>query len=220
LIKETTVKRFWKRRDRLLDALVIGLAVPTIAIAATMTSQEYSQAKERAATDYKAAIARCDSLSGNPKDVCKAEAKALEVKAKAEAEAAYKNTDKARRDARLEIAEADYAVAKAKCGALAGNTKDVCVKEAKAAEIKAKADAKATEKIAAARQDAAEHKAKATETKAKADAKATEKIAAARQDATADKRDADYKVALEKCDALAGEAKDSCVANAKAKFGK
>jgi len=185
------VKRFWKRPDRLFDVLVIGLAVPTIAIAATMSSPEYSQAKERAATEYKAAIARCGSLSGSPKDVCKAEAKAAEARAKAEAEAAYKNTDKAHRDARLEIAEADYAVAKAKCDALAGNTKDVCVKEAKAAEIKAKADAKATEKVAAARQDAAE-----------------------------DKRDADYKVALEKCDALAGAAKDSCVANAKAKSGK
>jgi hypothetical protein len=33
-------------------------------------------------------------------------------------------------------------------------------------------------------------------------------------------KDADYKVAIEKCDALAGDAKASCVAAAKAKFGK
>lgn len=31
---------------------------------------------------------------------------------------------------------------------------------------------------------------------------------------------ADYKVAVEKCDALAGDAKTSCVAAAKTKFGK
>jgi hypothetical protein len=55
---------------------------------------------------------------------------------------------------------------------------------------------------------------------AKADAKANEKVAEARQDARDDKVDADYKVALEKCDAFSGAAKDSCVANAKAKYQK
>jgi hypothetical protein len=42
----------------------------------------------------------------------------------------------------------------------------------------------------------------------------------ARQEASADKRDADYKVALEKCDTLAGAAKDSCVNAAKMQYGK
>lgn len=32
--------------------------------------------------------------------------------------------------------------------------------------------------------------------------------------------DANYDVAKEKCDAMSGDAKDKCVANAKAKFGK
>jgi len=36
----------------------------------------------------------------------------------------------------------------------------------------------------------------------------------------ADKRDAEYKVAIEKCDALAGPAKETCVSNAKAQYGK
>jgi hypothetical protein len=34
------------------------------------------------------------------------------------------------------------------------------------------------------------------------------------------KRDANYKVAIEKCDALAGDAKSSCVASAKTTYGK
>ena len=38
--------------------------------------------------------------------------------------------------------------------------------------------------------------------------------------ATMAKTDADYKVAAEKCEALAGDAKSSCMASAKAKFGK
>lgn len=42
----------------------------------------------------------------------------------------------------------------------------------------------------------------------------------ARKEAGAAKRDADYKVAIEKCDALAGDAKDACASNAMARFGK
>ena len=177
--------------NRLLEAVVIGLAVPTLALGAAMSSSDYSATKNRASADYKAAKAQCESLSGNPKDVCIAEAKATEKKAKADAEAQYKNTDKARRDARIDAAEADYSVAKAKCGARTGNDKDVCMKEAKAAETKTKADAKATQKIAAVKKDAME-----------------------------DKMDADYKVAIEKCDAYSGAAKDSCVNTAKAKYRK
>jgi hypothetical protein len=45
-------------------------------------------------------------------------------------------------------------------------------------------------------------------------------IGEARTDAAEDKRSADYKVAAEKCDALAGEAKNTCVAAAKVQFGK
>jgi hypothetical protein len=175
---------------RLLQGLVVGLAAPTLAIGA-ISANEYSAAKDRAAADYKTAKARCDAMTGNPKDVCIAESKAAAKKAKAEAEADYKNTDKARRDARIEAAEADYDVAKARCDARTGNDKDVCIKEAKAAE-----------------------------TKAKADAKATEKVAEARTDAMQTKEDADYKVALEKCDAYSGAAKDSCVNTAKMKYHK
>jgi hypothetical protein len=177
--------------NQLLQGLVIGLTVPTLAVGAAMTAGEYGAVKDRATAEYKTAKARCDSLAGHGKDVCVAEAKAAETKAKAEAEAEYRNTDKARRDARIEMAEADYDVAKARCGAKTGNDKDVCLKEAKAAEIKAKADANATEKVAAVRRDAAE-----------------------------EKLEADYKVALEKCDALAGAAKDACVNNARAQYRK
>ena len=45
-------------------------------------------------------------------------------------------------------------------------------------------------------------------------------MGSARADARDDKRDADYKVAIEKCEALAGDAKSSCVMQAKAMAGK
>ena len=46
------------------------------------------------------------------------------------------------------------------------------------------------------------------------------KTAEAKKDAAEDKRDAEYKVAVEKCDALAGAAKDTCVRDAKTRYGK
>src|SRR5512147_1140165 len=94
--------------NRVLEGVVISLAVPTLAIGAAMTSSEYSAAKDNANAAYKSAKAQCDALSGNPKDVCVAEVTAMVNKAKAEDEAEYNNTDKARRDAKIEAAEADY----------------------------------------------------------------------------------------------------------------
>ena len=82
-------------------------------------------------------------------------------------------------------------MAKEKCDDLAGNAKDVCMQQAKA-----------------------------TETKAMADAKLDKQVGEAQTEAMGDKRDADYKVAAEKCDALAGDAKSGCMSAAKSKFGK
>src|SRR4029077_14540301 len=104
--------------------------------------------------------------------------------------------------ARVARAEATYEVAKEKCDDLSGNAKDVCMKEAKAAQVKAKADAK-VDRVSSDTQN-----------------KAADKTAEARRDASDDKRNADYKVAIEKCDALSGGAKDACVQDAKARYGK
>ena len=49
---------------------------------------------------------------------------------------------------------------------------------------------------------------------------AAEKTQDARKDATEDKRDAQYKVAVERCDAMAGDAKTQCVKAAKMQYGK
>ena len=84
-----------------------------------------------------------------------------------------------------------YKADKAACHSLAGNAKNVCVQEAKAAEQKALADAKMDKDI---------NKAKKTD--------------------ASEKMEADYKVAIEKCDGLAGDAKASCVTAAKGMSGK
>ena len=167
-----------------------------------ITKDAYDVAIKNADTQYKTDKDACSTRSGNARDICLAEATGREKIAKADAEAAYQNTPKARESARVARAEATYNVAKEKCDELAGNPKDVCVKEADAALVRAKADAKVDRVAADTRQDAAT------------------KQADARKDANADKRDADYKVAIEKCDALAGPAKDACVSNAKVQYGK
>ncbi len=56
--------------------------------------------------------------------------------------------------------------------------------------------------------------------KALADAKMVKTEQKARADDADTRRDADYKVAVEKCDAMAGDAKSTCVNNAKTQFGK
>ncbi len=170
--------------------------------AAPISKEAYDTAVRNAETQYKNDKDACSSRSGNAKDICLAEASGREKVAKADAEAAYKNTPKAREDARIARAEATHNVAKEKCDDLSGNAKDVCVKEADAALTKAKADAKVDRVAADTKEDAA---AKQSDARRKADE---------------EKRDADYKVAVEKCDALSGAAKTTCVNDAKVRYGK
>ncbi len=201
--------------SKLLIALFVtaGLSVAGVSAAqtyapkttlatASMTKDGYAQAKKDADAQYTTDKTACSSLSGNAKDICIAEAKGKDSIAKAEAAAAYENTPKAREATRVAYAQANYDVSMEKCDDLAGNRKDVCVQEAKAALVKGKADAKVDRVAVVTRQDAAA------------------KQAEARNEANADKRDAEYKVAIEKCDALAGPAKDACVGNAKVQYGK
>src|SRR6266571_1999921 len=86
-------------------------------------------------------------------------------------------------------ADAEYKDAKEACKAKTGHEKDVCLKEAKAMHKKEIADAKAGRTIKTA-------------------------MATSRED----KLEADYKVAKEKCDALSGDAKDSCIQDAKLRY--
>ncbi|MDO9352346.1 MAG: hypothetical protein Q7T55_01535 [Solirubrobacteraceae bacterium] len=161
------------------------------AFAATGNKADYNAAKDRISAEYKADKAACSGFSGNKKDICEEQAKGKEKVAKAEAEYNYTGKVSDQNKIATEKADADYAVAKEMCDDKGGNDKDVCKTEAKTTHTKAIADAKANKKVGEARKDAAE-----------------------------DKRDADYKLATEKCDALAGDAKAACVSAAKSKYNK
>jgi hypothetical protein len=176
----------------LKQSLIVAavLALP-LAHAATMGKPDYAAAKSRISADYKADKTACASLSANAKDICAQEAKAKEKVARAELEYAYTGKPEDQNKVVVAKAESTYSVAKEKCDDMKGNDKDVCVKQAKATEVKALANAKMGQQIGEAKTEASE-----------------------------DKRDADYKVAAEKCDSMTGDAKAGCMAAAKAKFGK
>ncbi len=174
---------------------------PKLAMA-PMSKDGYAQAKSSADAQYKIDKYACSALTGNTKDICVAQAKGKADVAKADAEVAYENTPKNREGARVARAQASYNVSIEKCDDVTGNAKDVCAKEAQAALVRGKADAKVDRGAADSSKDAAV------------------KQNDARKEASTDKRDADYKVAIEKCDALAGAPKDACVSSAKVQFGK
>lgn len=198
-----------------LSAIVIAISLvfSASAMAQGISKDEFKSDKDKISADYKAAKAACASLSSNAKDICIVDAKGKEKVSKAELDERYKPSVKAQYEVRVAKAEAAYALEKEKCDDLAGNPKDVCVKEAKAAEVAAKADAKVQMKSTDANATAKE---KTGEARAKAATQTTD----ARNDAATDKQDAQYKVEKEKCDSLAGAAKDTCLAQAKTRFNK
>jgi len=193
----------------LLVSTGLGLVGPAMAqmyapktTTTPMSKDVYNAAKASADAQYKVDKDACSSMGGNANDVCVADAKGKESIAKAEAEAAYERTPKAREAARVAHAQANYDVAIEKCDDRAGNVKDVCVKEAKAQLVKGKSDAKVDRVTTDARQDAGARQADA------------------RKEADEASRNAEYQVAIERCDAQAGTAKEACVSGAKLRFGK
>ncbi|HKO87730.1 MAG TPA: hypothetical protein VJU83_04340 [Burkholderiales bacterium] len=178
----------------------LGLAFGGSAAAAdnALSKEEYKSSKDRIEADYKAAKDRCNAMKDNAKDICEEEAKGNEKIAKAELEARNENTDRARRKALEAKVEAQYEIAKEKCDDLKGNAKDVCIKDAKAVEQRAKADITANMSGATGASVSTDD----------------------RKDAREDAKDAQYTASKERCDSMSGDAKDRCVADVKARYGK
>jgi len=177
--------------NKTLSALLISLFAVTSTASFAMTKSEHTAAKNTIGVNAKAAQDACKGLAANAKDICMVEAKGAEKIEKADLEVRYNPKEKNQHNLRMAKADAAYDVAKEKCDDKAGNDKDVCVKEAKAMH-----------------------------TKAKTDAAVSKSMKNAVTDASSDRNTADYKVAVEKCDAMSGDAKSVCVANAKTKHNK
>ncbi|PRC91412.1 hypothetical protein [Solimicrobium silvestre] len=181
--------------NKLLSGLlitIVSISAYTNAFAATAEAKlTYKSALEHADAEYKINTNKCNSLASNAKDVCIEEAVLARTTLKAQANADYENTPKARATAISDVADAQYAVDKEKCNTKVGNDKDVCMKQAKATNVTSIANAKATNKVTNARGEAAQST-----------------------------NDADYQVEIEKCDGFAGPSKAACIASAQTKYGK
>ncbi len=84
----------------------------------------------KADTAYAVAKERCDDAIGNKKDVCVKEAKAVHVKALAEAKM-VKVVGATAKDNANDVADAQYKVAAEKCDAMSGDAKAACISAAK-----------------------------------------------------------------------------------------
>jgi osmotically-inducible protein OsmY len=117
-----------------------AFAAPTLALNHDPAS--YRAVTQKAAADYKAATAKCGSMSGNDKDVCMAEARLARTRTESDALSQYNNTAKGREKARTSLADAEYDLAKTKCNAKSGADKDDCMNNAKSVHTAAVADAR------------------------------------------------------------------------------
>ena len=161
-------------------------AAPTAAL--NHDPATYNNVTQKAAADYKMATAKCTSMTGNAKMVCTEEAKAARAHAEADAIAQYNNTPKGRTKARTAVADADFSLAKAKCGDMTGADKDSCMSTAASVHTAAVADAKADRAVAAVG--------------------TTDTISPVTTTAT---RDATKAAAVDKCAQIAGQPKTGCL---------
>jgi hyperosmotically inducible protein len=122
-------------------------AAPTAAL--NHDPATYNNVTKKAAADYKAATAKCTAMTGNAKTVCTEEAKAARAHAEVDAVAQYNNTPAGRVKARTAVANADFSLAKAKCGDMTGADKDACMANATSVHTAAVADAKSDRALAA-----------------------------------------------------------------------
>lgn len=175
-------------RTSLLVAALLACGLGA-AHAENYSAKVHEGARDDVKAHYKAAKDACDRMSGNARDVCQKEAEGREKVALAWLD--YNRAGDAKHEEKLNeaIYEARYDLAKERCDDFAGERKDLCQREAQTARDKAKADTKLRKEVAEAADDAEKARMKA-----------------------------DYKLAAERCNTLAGEQKDVCTASAKARY--
>ena len=182
--------------------IAAAFAVIGVAAHATPMSREAHRAQElRIEAEYDAAQARCKPLQGNARDVCKEQVRGVRDIQQAELALQYKPTVDNDEKLRIARAEAVYAVSLQKCKPLDGNAREVCRKDAKAVFAGAKAEAKLQKDVVAQQM--------------RSDGIVRERTE--RDDKIAE---AQFNAARERCEMLPGEGRDTCLVDARKRFGK
>ena len=177
-------------------SLIAAMGCMAATASFAMTRAEYAAQKKINSDSYKVSRDKCGSLKANAKDICMSEAKGMQKVANAELESVYQPNNRNSERVAMAKASAAYNTAKERCDDSAGNAKDVCKKDAKAANVKLIREARVV------RTDPTNSGAQIT----------------TGASASKDENDAGHKAAAALCDSLAGAPKDSCMADAKTKF--
>lgn len=118
--------------------LAAGLSVAALGIRAAvdtprtlMSPETHRSLKREVEASTRLALAKCRDAAGIDRDICKAEARATERVALAELSARYHGTHSAIEDAASARAKASFDIAKARCGAKAGDGRVECLKQAR-----------------------------------------------------------------------------------------
>ena len=120
-----------------MKTLIASLIATSFAIAPALAADTtaYDKAASKAQADYRTASNKCDTLTGNKRDVCREEAKLK--RARAELDAATKHNPDRVKAARRGVINAEHEVSEEKCEVLRGEAQDDC--EDKADDVRDKA---------------------------------------------------------------------------------
>jgi hypothetical protein len=122
--------------------LLCSVAAGIAAASACAADAPYAVELDRIEADYRVARERCENAAGHSPNVCVAEARAQRRIAQTELAARTSATPKSRYDARVARAEAEFEVAKERCGERPGPQREACINDARAAEARAKDEAR------------------------------------------------------------------------------
>jgi hyperosmotically inducible periplasmic protein len=134
--------------NKLLCFVLATAASAAFAATPTNDTVAYKAAINKSDADYKTAKAACDAQSGNAKDVCQEQSKVARANAESTAALQYKNDKKTVEKAQINVADANYDLAKAQCANRSGADKDSCLSGAKQQHTAWVNDAKAGKKAA------------------------------------------------------------------------
>jgi hypothetical protein len=109
------------------SAAALGIGVAVEPEQQVLDRAEYSAAMAGIEAARPAAMARCDAVAVNGRDLCRAQAGAAEIVRVAELEANLRHTQDAARNAQRARVDARYLVERASCAALGGIKRDRCL---------------------------------------------------------------------------------------------
>ncbi|MYM35578.1 BON domain-containing protein [Duganella sp. FT50W] len=134
--------------NKFLALLLAGATSAAFAATPNNDTVAYKAALKQSDAAYKTAHAACDGQSGNAKDVCQAQAKVARANAESTAVLQYKNDKRSVEKAQINVADANYALAKEQCDDRSGADKDSCLSGAKQQHTAWVNDAKAGKQAA------------------------------------------------------------------------